>query len=76
MLRSTSAKATVTCPWLDALFNGCLPSVLPAQRENDYPTENVGLNYEKTEWSYKKGPAGTSTGPTKPILPTSGGRHR
>jgi hypothetical protein len=44
MLRSTSAKAPVTCPWLDALFNGCLPSVLPAQNGRARNTHLLGAD--------------------------------
>lgn len=43
----------------------------PPKSEN--PTESVGLNYGKIEWSNKKG---SSTGPTKPTLPTTSGQHR
>ncbi len=48
------------------------PAPKPTKGE-EWPTENVGLNYGKIEYS-KKAP--TSTGPIKPTLPTTGGRHR
>ena len=41
----------------------------PASKTGDHPTENLNLNYGKIEWSYKKGPGGSSTGPTVPPKP-------
>jgi hypothetical protein len=48
----------------------------PKKTEDDHPTESLNFNYGTMSLSYKKGPTGNSTGPTRPALPTTAGQRR